>query len=361
MKKALFTLGIALLAYLISSCTQHDAVSPRGSWRLQSNTVDLEFMGVGEVSYLRFDDARPLVYAFGREAAVALKGCATEHVEVQSALLVFWPSDLYGGQPFEYAIDGDTLTLTDSEGRTAVFERVAEVPASERCDSLEATSSLPLSLPVDRAYGSNLLSDGSQLWIVGEDGKAYPIDPTTASVGAGQTLATGQYYHAVAAQNGDFWAHCQCGGSEDIKRMRLGGTEIDSVDTATDLGNEIRIRAGSWDGSRLWLWGRNRDSNRGELLRVNSNTEPDVLEDVLVFDTWTLRQLTHHDGKLWGLFRFAGWQLAELDPAAGRVTKSYVLPALEMNGQYIGIASLNGKLYLLASLDQGYALFAFQP
>ena len=363
MKKALLTLIVVLLAVLFSSCSQQgSAPALSGTWRLQSSAVDLKFMGVGEVSYLQFDDAHPLVHTYGREAAVALKGCAAEHVEVQSALVIFWPAGRFGGQPFEYAIDGNTLTLTDSEGRTAVFGRVAEVPASERCDSLEAASSAPLNLPTEVATASNLLSDGTRLWVVGEDRKAYAIDPATGNVGTGQTLTThSSYYHAVTMQGGDFWSHCQCGGNQKIERMGLGGTVIDAVDTDTDLGHEIILLAGSWDGHRLWLLGFNHDQDRRELLRVDSDAEPDGLDDVYAFDTWTLRQLAYHDGALWGLFRFAGWQLAELDPVVGRVTRSYVLPALEMNGEYIGITSLNGRLYLLAELDQGYALYAFLP
>ncbi|HGY08519.1 MAG TPA: hypothetical protein ENK37_00465 [Oceanithermus profundus] len=376
MKKALVVLSILGLAFLFSSCSQESAAPAlTGTWRLQSSAINLEFMGVGSLTYLSFDDARPVAHAYGREPNIALKGCTHTLVDVRRELLVFWPDDTVGylsslaqaqpepqglGFAFQYEVDGNTLTLADSEGRTAVFNKVAEVPAPERCELLEATSSRPLSLPVNRAIGSNLLSDGSQLWVVGEDGKAYPIDPATGSVGAGQTL-TGSFRHAVTMQGGDFWAHCRCGHNEEIRRVSLGGAVADTINTDADLGNKINIRAGSWDGSRLWLWGRNYDSDRRELLLVNSDAEPDVLEDVLVFDTWTLRQFTHHDGKLWGLFHFAGWQLAELDPAAGRVTKSYVLPALEMGGDYLGIASLDGKLYLLARLDQDYAIYTFQP
>ncbi len=263
---------------------------------------------------------------------------------------------------YRYEISGNTLTLTDSQDRTATFGKAAEVPDAVRSELLEPTLSVALNLPVDVAYASNLLSDGTRLWVVGEDRQAYPIDPETGAVGAGQTLtASTSYFHAVTMQGGDFWAHCNCGGSQDVKRMRLGGSEIDAVDTNADLHNDISISAGAWDGSRLWLWGRNRVSGHRELLSVDSDVEPDGLDSVFAFDTDTLHRLTYHDGALWGLFHFAGWQVAELDPAAGRVARNYTLPVLGVEDSYLGIASLNGKLYLLGRVGDGYKLIAVQP
>jgi hypothetical protein len=314
------------------------------------------------------------VQAYGRLSAVDLKGCAKAMVETRPPLLVFWPDSGYIGlglagsaKPqglgfaFQYAVSGDTLTLSDSEGRTAVFRRAAEVPASEDCTALEPLATYPVYLPVQVTSSSNLLSDGSQLWVVGTDHNAYPIDPASGSVGGGQTLTASSYYHAVTMQGSDFWAHCRCGNNEDIERVGLGGAVADTIDTNADLGNAISIRAGSWDGNRLWLWGYSYDRGRNELLTIDSDVEPDGLDASYVFDTWTLRQMAFNGAELWGLFRFAGWQLAVIDPAAGRVVRSYTLPQLEWEEGYLGLASLGGRLYLLAETNSGYALYAFQP
>lgn len=375
MNRSLGILALLVLVLAVSSCSQQAAQVPAGSWRLQSSDVDFGYMKVGKLDYISFDQGKSMAQLFGHDEGVGLKGYSTALASTTGGLLVIWPDSGMGmcgagavvpqelSYAYRYETSGDTLTLTDGQGRTATFGKVAEVPAGVRNELLEPTSSVLLNLPVGVAYGSNLLSDGTQLWVVGADRKAYPIDPATGVAGTGQTLTThSSYFHAVTMQGGDFWVHCNCGTIQDIKCMRLGGSEIDAVDTGADLGNSIAIGAGAWDGSRLWLWGRNRSSNHRELLRVDSDAEPDSLEQVFAFDTRTLRRLAYHDGALWGLFRFAGWQVAKLDPAAGRVAQSYVLPVLDEDAGYLlGIASLGNKLYLLSEDGDGYKLLAVQP
>ncbi|HGY09857.1 MAG TPA: hypothetical protein ENK37_07385 [Oceanithermus profundus] len=374
MKKILGVLAIFALIVVLTSCSQQASRVPEGVWQLQSSDIDFGYVGVGTLDYLSFDQGKPTAQLFGHDDRAGLKGYASVFVNTTNGLLIIWPDSGMGGcgagavvpqelsYAYRYETSGNTLTLTDSQGRIATFDKAAEVPAAARIELLEPTLSVPLNLPVDVAYASNLLSDGTRLWVVGEDRRAYPIDPETGSVGAGQTLtAHSSYFHAVTMQDGDFWSHCQCGGSHKIKRLRLGGTEIDEVDTDADLGHEISIRAGSWDGHRLWLLGFNHDRDRSELLRVDTDAEPDSLESVFVFDTGMLRRLTYHEGALWGLFRFAGWQVAELDPAAGRVSQNYTLPVLGIEDRYLGIASLGGKLYLLSEEGDGYKLIAVQP
>ncbi|WP_456448021.1 hypothetical protein [Oceanithermus sp.] len=373
MKRTAWILPALVLALALGSCSSPPAPEkPAGSWRLVASDLDLAFFGVDELRYLEFDPERPVVRAFGRLDPVELKGCTSAVVEASGPVLVFWPDQgalicrlgaagpLDLGFAFAYRREGPALTISDSSGRSARFERVDRVPGAERCTPAALSEPVAVDPGVSLAYRSNLLSDGSTIWISGRDRKVYPVQPDSGQVGAGQTLTGSSYHHAVALQSGDFWAHCNCGFNEDIRRVRIGGTTVDTVDTQADLGHALRIRAAAWNG-RLWLWGYDGDQERYAFLVVDSDAEPDGLEQVLPFDAHGLRNLTFHDGALWGLFRFAGWQLAELDPAAGKVVRSYTLPRPHGYDAYLGLASLNGRIYLIAEKGDAYELYSVAP
>lgn len=326
-----------------------------GAWELVSSELDMDFLQVGELVYLAFEDDPPRVGIYGRNGAIGLNGCRQAYYLTQSGLVSIWIplvrcGSLDLGYTFAYTVEGDRLILEYANGRKAEFRRVDAVPEAAQCRYAQLGEPVSVQLPADRASPSNLVSDGAQLWVAAEDGNVYPVDPATGAVGAGQPLS-GSYNHIQSWQGAAYWATCWCGNIRDIRLVKVGGTVLDSIDTDADLGHPLSIRSANYDGTRLWLAGFNRADDIYEILKVNSNAEPDVLEGVYAFDQ-SLSALTQHEGKLWGLTYFAGAQVVEIDPAAGRVTRAYVLPDLDEGEYYGGLASFDGALYVLAQ-DRG--------
>jgi hypothetical protein len=335
---------------VLSACTAPTAQpTVAGVWELESAEMGLGFFWSGELAYLAFENDPPRVGVYGRLPSVNLNGCSQAFYRAEDGLLSIWVPMTQLDLPYTYAyrIEGDRLVLEDVDGRRATFRKADAVPEAARCQSVGLAEPLKAQLPVERAGLSNLLNDGTRFWVSGQDGDVYPIDPATGAVGVGQPLNAGSYRHVQSLQGSDFWTYCYCGGNQEIRLIKIGGTVLDSVDTDTDLGHELGLSTAVYDGSFLWLAGIDRGSDTRWLLKVDAAAEPDVLEEAYAFDVG-VRALTVHDGKLWGLVFFAGAQLVEIDPVAGKVTRAYVLPDRSEEGEnYYGLTSMNGALYVL--------------
>lgn len=336
-----------------------------GAWRAAGEGTI--FPSAGSLRYLRLDGppgSGGTGGVFGVQEGIDVLTCAELVFAVLDDDVVSISSSrlLGGSQLFVFERRGaDTLRLTNSEGVTETFTREGAVPAEAACESVGFSQELE-GLELALSSWSELESDGSLLRVLGEDDRVYPVSPSSGTIGLPQDLAS-QYRVFVAMQGStDYWAHCACGGSQEAFRMRVGGVVVDEVHTDTDLGVEIGVRAGAFDGSSLWLFGTTRAAPRvGTLLQVDAAAEPDVLLGSFEFDAF-LRGLTFHDGSLWGLVNALGTKLIRIDPALGRATRTVALPDLA-GGDYQGVASHGGAIYLLWRRSGGdtFSLFRVDP
>ena len=270
--------------------------------------------------------------------------CGSLTFSTGSALTV----DLAGlGQGTEVwlpTVEDDVLTLS-GRGRTSTFARATAVTETSECKALVETARFT-GLPRPDSFGG-LAFDGSQLWYEENNtGMILPVDPSTGAVGTPVGLTGSQFSHVHSMQGSDFWSHCGCGGSQEAQRRSMGDVEIDEVDTNTDLGVEIGVRAIAYDtaGSRLFLHGNLRDgSGKAMLLEVNSDAEPDVLVSETILNV-SLRSFAFDGTHLWGVSGFGNQVILEIDPATATVSNTYSMP--DTSVQWIGIAVVGSDLYL---------------
>lgn len=248
--------------------------------------------------------------------------------------------------------EGTTLTLSSETGATLDLEGADAVPASARCAPSSFATTVS-AVPLDLAYRSGLLLDGTSLLVAGDDGNVYPVDPATGSLGTAQSLGSG-YDHAFAVQAGDYWGHCWCGHNTDVARVQVGGTVIDTVDTEADLGAAMSVSAGTWDGTHLWLAGRQDADGTVHLYRIDSDAEPDVLVDDFAFPVSSVTSLAYADGKLWAVVDAFAPVLVTIDPTTGRATRTVALPPTDES--FAGLALTPAATYLITTSESGFSL-----
>lgn len=358
MKKIL--LATLALVLALAACNQQPAQpSASGVWQLQSSQIDFSYWVRGDLQYLDLSDTGT-AYAYGGIAAANLKSCPKipYHADQSSLSLKTGPSS---EATYLLSISGDTLTLKNTNGQQATFKKVSEVPAEVKCQTIDFASG-PVEVHLGVKSGSNITSDGANLWLADEGGNVYQVNPATGQLGTGQLLTNNGYSAIQTMQGGDFWATKFAGRISTIKRMRLGGSEQDSIDTRVDLSHELATFGAAY-GTRLWLAGQNLSTDQSELLEVDSDAEPDTLVKVHPLDFF-VDKLAIHQGKLWGLITLLGWnenQIVELDTTNNKIARSYVLPALDEGDNYRGLTSLGGKLYLLAEYGNSWAIYSVTP
>ena len=352
------TLALAQVVAL-TACNQPAQPSASGVWQLQSSQIDFSYWVRGDLQYLDLSDPHT-AGAYGGVAAANLKSCPKipYHADQNSLSLKTGSSS---EAVFLLSVSNDTLTLKNTSGQQATFTKVSEVPAEVKCQTISFASG-PVEVHLGVKSGSNITSDGANLWLADEGGNVYQINPATGQLGTAQLLTNSGYSAIQTMQGGDFWATEFAGRISTIKRMRLGGSEQDSIDTRVDLSHELATFGAAYS-TRLWLAGQNLSTDQSELLEVDSDTEPDVLVKVHPLDFY-IDKLTIHQGKLWGLITLLGWnenQIVELDTANDTIARSYTLPALDEGDNYRGLTSLDGKLYLLADYGNAYAIYTVVP
>ncbi len=357
MKKIL--LATLALALALAACNQQPAQpSASGVWQLQSSQIDFSYLFPGSLQYLDLS-AADTAYAYGGIAAANLKSCPKIPYQVGGGSRTLKLGFFYE-KKYLLSVSGDTLTLKDASGKQATFKKVSEVPAEAKCHTI-AFASGPVEVHLGVKSGSNLTSDGANLWLADQGGKVYQVNPANGQLGTGQLLTGGGYSTIQTMQGGDFWAVEDSGHMSTIKLMRIGGSEQDSIDTSVDLSHELAIFGAAY-GTRLWLAGQNLSTDQSELLEINSDANPNQLIATHPLDFW-IDKLAIHQGKLWGLvtLSFGQNQIVELDTMNDKITRSYVLPALDEGDNYRGLTSLGSKLYLLADYGNSYAIYSVAP
>jgi hypothetical protein len=340
-----------------------------GSWQASTpgNLFDNE--GLGTLRFLKFtetSDSSGRLEVFGVHPESNVLACdALVYAAVADDVVSLF-SKVLNSRLLAYRKEGDTLTLTNEQGVTQTLSKVADVPASALCERKSFAATFE-TIPVRLTSFTSLLSDGTNLRVSSEDGNVYPIDPNTGALGTGVLLGGdfnlgGTFNDTVTMQGAtDFWAHCGCGGSQEIVRFKPGDTTAtDIIDTGTDLGKEIGVRQAAFDGSHLWIAGFSFDDGRNLVLRVNAEVEPDVLVSQFAFDH-SMQGLTFHDGNLWALVDVLGPKLVQIDTTQAKAVRTLSIPELSQ-GRYQGLTSLGGSLYLLAEVSNSTAaVFRLTP
>jgi len=250
---------------------------------------------------------------------------------------------------FGFTVDGDSLTLGDGRGHSAVFAAREAVPAELDCPPVRVVSRLELrNFP---AYGTGLAFDGTALIYTREEPETIleRIDPDTGSLLLPLSLPFPFTLVQATEQQSTFWTVCRCSPAVAVRR-NADGDELDRVDT-TLFPNPINIRALAHDedGSILWLHGLDA-TGPNQLLRVDSDANPNVLVSTTSLDLY-LEAMTWYGGALWAVDSTAGRQaLVEIDPELGQVTRTFRTPAPDLTLRAIG--AVGHRLFLLTR-DQG--------
>lgn len=197
-------------------------------------------------------------------------------------------------------------------------------------------------------YYSGLAYDGNWLWYTVEDGTvSIPINPETGAID--NPIPVTAVLHA--AQEGDFWTHCSCGGSPDALRKGKNNFVKDFVRTEVDFQSEISIRGIAYDGTGhvLYLAGEPGGTSETKLFRVNSDAEPDVLLGINTIDfiNGGVRAITWDGLSLWAIFGIGTQTIVNIDASSGMVIESYASPDAMVDWQ--GIASVGEEFFLLGS------------
>ncbi len=242
-------------------------------------------------------------------------------------------------------VEFNRLGLADETGQIALFSRKLQLPPEVTCGELEVLDVFE-GLPNPHSFGDLVLHFGDLIY-----NSTFPADQIerfdldTNMIIA--PVAPTQNRFVQAKQGFDFWTHCGCGGSPEATRRTLISV-IDTVHTGNDLGEQITIRAAEFvpTTNRLWLHGRSNAGNSFQFLVVNSNAEPDVLEQEIFFNR-DVRGLSFDGTDLWGFVTMASRSICRIDPVTGKVTKSFELPDEDIN--WTGLEPVGDDLYLIGS------------
>lgn len=328
-----------------------------GSWKYTGGT----FLGqdasvIGTLTYLDFSRSGAGTL-FARMPFAGVVGCADLLVAVvnESVLTMQIPALVNSPDEsttfyFNYARSGSTLTITDTLGASATFEKVDAVPATAQCLAPTGTTAIPLSLPPDSSGGIG--SDGTKLyWTDSTDTQWVTFDPVTltSSAVAIPFTAPAGLVRAVQGPN-DLWVDCYCGANESIWRVGVSGTSMDQVDTsAAPINSMIVIRAGTFNAGHLWLAGDSAlgDFTGGKILKIDSAAEPDTLTASFILEVLP-QGITFRGTRLFILTNYLGTVLAELDPSIGTAIASWRLPSHYYGG---GLAAVGDTLYVVNQDD----------
>ncbi|HVO29633.1 MAG TPA: hypothetical protein VMV18_02815 [bacterium] len=347
-------LSLAFAAFLSTGCsggnsTVSEATSAKvaGHWQYQSGPL-LNGAQLGTVTWLDADKSGAATI-LAKAPLHGTIGCASAVIAVlNDTVLSLQTPTVFGNVGnttyFLYAVTADTLTLTDADQNVTTFKKAASIPAADQCTALTSSAVITIPAASQATTRTSLGSDGTRLWWTNAAEDSWvPFNPVTSSAGA--LAPAGNYRFVIAMQGSDFWDDCFCGGGNDLERFTSAGVLVDSFDTqVAPISHYIDIRAGTWDGSRLWIAG-NDDANQSAILKVNSDAEPDTLDSFITTDG-DVTGVAFVGTKLYVTTYFLGPVLVELDPATGDALTTWRFPA-NFPDVY-GLAAIGTKLYALA-------------
>jgi len=257
-------------------------------------------------------------------------------------------------------VDDSVLRLTDTLGATLLFSRADVVDPAFECQPLAEVARFE-GLPEPESR-TGLAWDGVSLWFE-EEGTSmiYPVDPGTGAVGTPVDLGFSQYSHVKAMQGASFWTTCGCGSDDDARLRDMTGTELDVVDTETDLGEQLNFGSLAYDasGGVLWMAGYSSAAGGYRLFQVDSVAEPDVLLASSSFDT-RLASIAWDGTWLWGLAETSPPTVVRIDTTLSRAAATYSIP--DESVQWYGIAVVGSQIFLVGRNSAGEGVVAiFTP
>lgn len=239
--------------------------------------------------------------------------------------------------------EDDMLGLAGVDGQIALFSRQDELPDAVRCGELEVLDTFE-NLPAPQFFSDLVLFDGDLIFNSGvgqiesfdlaADALVAPLGPTSSRL-------------VQTAQGGFFWTHCGCGGSRDAFRRTLSSV-VDTVSSEGEMGGAITFRAMAYNATtdRLWLHGRRSSDSFGRFFVMNTNGEPDVVEQEISFNR-DLRGLTFDGNNLWGIVTVGTQSVVQIDATTGQVLETYQVPDQDVS--WSGLEIAGGQMYLLGT------------
>lgn len=350
-----FLFGILIFTLLCIACNSDSSDSSSlntriaGKWKL-SNGESLTSINAEDLEYIDFNEEGSGIVFYKNSQGILANDYFLYAVLNDNTLSMDFSSMGVESSFILYQYDrpdDTTLILYDNVQNSIYFSSAEEVPTDLFYSELTVDDEYR-NLGVEPSGWTDLVWDGTYLWYEEYDTSIlYPFDPVSGVIVTASALdfSSIAYSEIQSIQNGDFWAHCACGGSPDASRRNSSAVEIDNVDTETDLGNRISIRAIAWDGTYLYLNGRNRVTDDLQLLKVDSDSEPDSLEGV--YESLYLSALTADGTYFWGITSYYNTVVIkfELTETTISVLNSYSVP--DSTVYWTGIASVGQHLYLL--------------
>jgi len=239
--------------------------------------------------------------------------------------------------------DAQSLGLADAAGQIALFRKVTELPPEADCGTLEVLDRFD-GLPPAQFFSDLVLFNGDLVYSTSTEIQAFDLATDTLAAPLGAT--SGRLVQTT--QGGFLWTHCGCGGSRDaFKRTLL--ILADTVSSETEMGGPITFRAMAFSTTtdRLWLHGRDFDDQFGRFYVMNTNGEPDIIDQQISFNR-DLRALAFDGTELWGLVTVASQSVVRIDTATGQVLASFEVPDEDVSWGGLVFDDL-GQMYLMGT------------
>jgi hypothetical protein len=304
-----------------------------GVWQVSDGTLWSELQQQLLFLELRADGTGQL---YSQHASGVL-GCGNRfiHAPLDSGVVsIDLPA--FGLRAYRYQTpDAETLVLRDPNDAELTLSLTSAVPDSARCVELTAGEGM-VALEdglTPHSFSGLATANATTFWFASDNGEPHRLNPTDGSVGPALPSPTGFRYPLIA-NAGNYWAHCGCGGSPDLKRIKADtGEDLETIDT-TALGDEITIRAGATTGSFLWLGGYGTSQPR--LLKIGGTQGARTLEGGFDFSP-AVKSLAGRGEELWAIVNdYAGADsLVHIDVESERAIATYVLPA-DVDWQALG-------------------------
>jgi hypothetical protein len=239
--------------------------------------------------------------------------------------------------------DGPRLRFADEEGRIANFSYRVEIPDSLDCEVLDVIERYD-GVPAPQFFSDMTTFQGDLMYASGT-GQLERFQLASQSIGTPFGPVSSRL--PQTSQGSTFWTHCGCGGSRDAFRRSLT-TLFDTVSSEDEMGGPITFRAMAYDpaADRLWLHGRPFDSQFGQFYVMNTNGEPDLIEQTLSFNR-DLRALAFDGGYLWGIVTVASQSVVAIDPATAKVAQSWEIPDVDVS--WSGLEFAGGSMYMIGT------------
>ncbi|HVK87590.1 MAG TPA: hypothetical protein VM513_25910 [Kofleriaceae bacterium] len=317
-----------------------------GAW--QASSGDLWASSYGTPRFMQFDeDGGGSLYTRFEPAGVLGCGLGFLHAGLFEGVIAL---DIQGQRIYHYELaDENTLVLSDQAGRTLTLTRTTEVPANAKCGELQVAQAVTDIHVQMHGFSGLGIASPTAFWISGQDYLPYTINPSTG-VATAAPYGGGQYVHVQTFEGANYWAHCGCGGSQDIQLRTpdANPAAVTTIDTVT-LGAGISVRAAAWDGMHLWLGGGARDgSGKTRILKIATSAGERTLADS--FEFTGIQSLGTVDGKLYAIANGLGPTLVRIDTTTKLAAASYALPA---GYQWRALAGAAGSLWLAGNEPDG--------